>query len=157
MGDPSWWLTVAIAMVQSTGCRCMGRRQVPTGFGPLARFYPTAAFRCSDPAGREPGARVRIELRDLKTPKGSWLEIRVRDEGPGIPAADREAVFEKFVRLDKDDRNRGALNHGLGLTFCQLAAKTHGGRIWIEDNEPKGSCFCVEIPYSDEAGPIVTT
>lgn len=99
---------------------------------------------------------VAIELKDLRGNQGAFLELRVRDQGPGIPQDQRESVFEKFVRLDAD--KTGHYNHGLGLTFCQLAAQTHSGRIWIEDNQPKGSCFCVVIPYPDaihESGPIV--
>lgn len=71
------------------------------------------------------------------------LEIRVRDEGPGIPNDQRERIFEKYVRLDK---NSPDLNHGLGLTFCRAAVEVHGGRIWAESNTPKGACLCVTLP-----------
>ena len=99
---------------------------------------------------------VSVEAKDPKESFG-FLELRVRDEGPGIPKEDRENIFEKYVRLSS--RATGAFNYGLGLTFCRLAAQTHGGRIWIEDNQPTGSVFCVAIPSTEpvsDAGPIVS-
>jgi signal transduction histidine kinase len=43
---------------------------------------------------------------------------------------------------------------GLGLAFCRMAAEVHGGRIWVEENQPSGSCFCVRLPVS---GPTAFT
>ena len=75
------------------------------------------------------------------------VTISVRDEGPGIPEAERDTIFEKYFRLRRDDHGaRSSFNYGLGLTFCRLAAQAHGGRIWIEDNKPSGAIFRVAIP-----------
>jgi signal transduction histidine kinase len=69
------------------------------------------------------------------------VELRVRDAGAGVPADQRDRVFERFVR-GGSAAARG--NRGLGLAFCKLAVEAHGGRIWIEDAAP-GAVFCLWI------------
>ncbi|HVJ88948.1 MAG TPA: response regulator [Labilithrix sp.] len=83
---------------------------------------------------------------DVTDADGSSVEIRVRDEGKGIPADYRDRVFEKFVQVDRDARAHARTSHGLGLVFCRLATEAHGGKIWVEDNVPRGSCFCLRLP-----------
>jgi signal transduction histidine kinase len=84
-------------------------------------------FNASRHAG--PGARVTLEVRGA----GGSAEIVVADNGPGIPAADRERVKERFVRLDAA---RGGSGSGLGLSIVAAAAKLHGGELRLEDNHP---------------------
>jgi len=80
------------------------------------------------------------------------IEIRVSDQGPGVPAAQRENVFEKYARLELRQAGITA-NRGLGLTFCRLAAEAHGGAIWIEDAPGGGALFRVLVPaYEAKAG-----
>jgi len=74
------------------------------------------------------------------------VEIRVRYEGEGIPAAFHQKIFEKYARVDGRTVHEVRNSHGLGLVFCRLAVEVHGGRIWVEDNRPRGSCFCVSLP-----------
>jgi len=74
------------------------------------------------------------------------VEIRVTDEGHGVPQEYREKIFERYVQLDRDAEAHAWTSRGLGLAFCRLAAEAHGGRIWVEENKPKGSTFCVRIP-----------
>jgi signal transduction histidine kinase len=73
------------------------------------------------------------------------LTVRVINTGPIIPPADRERIFERFVRLSGETlRTRGS---GLGLTFCRLAVEAHGGRIWVEpDANGPGNCFTFTLP-----------
>jgi two-component system sensor histidine kinase/response regulator len=73
------------------------------------------------------------------------LEIRVRDEGDGIPVAYRQSIFEKYMRVE-DGRAGGRNSHGLGLVFCRRAVGVHGGAIWVEDGGGRGTCFCVRLP-----------
>lgn len=73
-------------------------------------------------------------------------ELRVLDAGPGISFELRELVFEPFVQVDACERPVARGSHGLGLTFCKLAIKAHGGRIWIEDADP-GTAFCMTLPH----------
>ena len=87
------------------------------------------------------GGSVRLHA----TAAGDEVHLRVCDEGPGIPLAHRERIFDKYVQLDHSATRTGS-NRGLGLTFCRLAAVAHGGRIWVEDNLPRGSAFVLSLP-----------
>jgi two-component system sensor histidine kinase/response regulator len=72
-------------------------------------------------------------------------ELRVSDSGLGVPRELREAIFERFVQVDTQDRGVTRSGRGLGLAFCRLAVEAHGGRIWVEDAEP-GAVFCLRLP-----------
>jgi two-component system, sensor histidine kinase and response regulator len=87
------------------------------------------------------GSEVRITAR---TADGG-IELRVQDAGPGVPAEQRDRVFERFVQAGGVAMRA---NRGLGLAFCKLAVEAHGGRIWIEDASP-GAAFCIWIAYTD--------
>ena len=77
------------------------------------------------------------------------IEIRVRDEGEGIPEAYRQIVFEKYGRAGGGlGGHEARSSHGLGLVFCRRAVGVHGGAIWIEDPAAGGSCFCVRLPVA---------
>jgi signal transduction histidine kinase len=90
-------------------------------------------------------AETRIDLAARLVPDQGMLEIRVSDEGPGIPPAQRERIFEKYVQLDPHLDAHWA-GRGLGLAFCRLVAEAHGGRVFVEDNTPRGSTFCLQLP-----------
>ena len=72
------------------------------------------------------------------------IELRVADDGPGIPIAERESVFEPFVRLDHH-RTRSGGGAGLGLAIVRDIVGAHGGTVQIMDAEP-GSIFVVRLP-----------
>ena len=76
----------------------------------------------------------------------SWLEVRVEDQGPGIPRAHWHRIFDKYniVELKK----KGVAQIGLGLAFCKMAVEAHGGSIRVEDNRPRGAVFVVEMAYA---------
>lgn len=73
------------------------------------------------------------------------VEIRLSDQGPGVPPEMRESIFERFVQVESGDRAVSRTGRGLGLAFCRLAIEAHGGRIWVEDGAP-GAVFCMRIP-----------
>ncbi|GGH14028.1 two-component sensor histidine kinase [Alsobacter metallidurans] len=75
----------------------------------------------------QPGVRVSAATR------GDAVEIAVADGGPGIPAADRNRVLERFVRLEGARTRPG---FGLGLSLAAAVARLHGGVLRLEDNEP---------------------
>jgi signal transduction histidine kinase len=75
---------------------------------------------------------------------GAVAILIIADDGPGIAVADRERVFERFVRLD-EGRARDAGGSGLGLAIVADIVAAHGGRVRIEDNHP-GAKISVEIP-----------
>ena len=86
---------------------------------------------------------VRVAARD----QADRVQIRVIDEGPGVPEAMRKKVFDKYTRGDgSSDDHLTSVSHGLGLAFCRIAVEAHGGRIWIEPNQPTGAAFVVELP-----------
>jgi K+-sensing histidine kinase KdpD len=71
------------------------------------------------------------------------MRVQVFDEGPGVEKEHRERIFNKFeiVQLKKRD----VPQVGLGLAFCKLAVQAHGGRIFVDANQPCGAVFTVEI------------
>ena len=83
---------------------------------------------------------IRVRLRRT----GKLALLSVRDEGPGIPNDELEAVFDKFVQSSKTKSNSGGT--GLGLAICQEIVSGHKGRIWAENNSGAGCIFYVETP-----------
>jgi signal transduction histidine kinase len=78
--------------------------------------------------------------------------IEVADDGPGIPAADRERIFDRFVRLD-ESRHRGAGGTGLGLAIVREIVSAHGGTVTITTAPTGGALFRITLPYACLAGP----
>ena len=76
--------------------------------------------------------------------------VRVSDAGPGVPADARQHIFERFARQDAARSRTGGA--GLGLSICMEIVSAHGGRIWVEDNEPRGSTFVVALPLMPGPG-----
>jgi PAS domain S-box-containing protein len=74
---------------------------------------------------------------------GDWIQVWIQDNGPGIPVADQERIFDKFPRLKGKDAPSGL---GVGLAFCRLAVQGHGGRIWVESRPGQGSRFAFTLP-----------
>lgn len=76
------------------------------------------------------------------------VRISVRDHGVGIPAAERESIFEKFVQSSRT--SDGAGGTGLGLAICREIVLRHGGAIWVEEAPGGGSAFCLTLPLRPE-------
>ncbi|MEP7084733.1 MAG: ATP-binding protein, partial [Betaproteobacteria bacterium] len=75
------------------------------------------------------------------------VDITVEDDGPGIPQAERQRVFDAFYRLDRSrDRNTGGF--GLGLAIANKAVMLHDGKIVIADSALGGAKFSLVIPGS---------
>lgn len=90
----------------------------------------------------------RIWIEATPTESATRL-IAVRDEGPGVPEHLRDSIFEKYARVEREEGYRARDSRGLGLRFCRVVAEAHGGRIWVEDAEPIGARFCLELPTDD--------
>lgn len=71
--------------------------------------------------------------------------IRVEDDGNGIATADRERVFERFVRLE-ESRSRDQGGSGLGLAIVHQIVTAHGGTIRVDGSEMGGARFVVTLP-----------
>jgi PAS domain S-box-containing protein len=74
-----------------------------------------------------------------------WIHMWVEDNGPGIPSAEQERIFDKFTRLRGSNKPGGL---GIGLAFCRLAVLGHGGRIWVESEPGNGSTFHFTFPVA---------
>ena len=73
--------------------------------------------------------------------------IAIADEGMGIPAADQDRIFERFYKVDRA-RQRGQGGTGLGLAIARHIVEAHGGRIWLESAEGRGSTFRFSVPFA---------
>jgi signal transduction histidine kinase len=99
------------------------------------------AIKATPPGG---SITVRSEVHDSEI----WL--RVCDTGVGIPASELGKVFQRFYRVHNRTSSQG--NHlGLGLAICQQIIEGHKGRIWVESEEGRGSCFSFALPLIERA------
>ena len=76
---------------------------------------------------------------------GGQLELIVQDDGPGIPAAEREHVFDRFHRTD-EARSRAAGGTGLGLAIVRAIAQAHDGRITASEAATGGARIELQLP-----------
>jgi two-component system phosphate regulon sensor histidine kinase PhoR len=79
--------------------------------------------------------------------EGERVLLTVADEGPGVPEADLERVFERFYRVDKS-RTRDPGGTGLGLSIVRHLVELHGGRVRAENRRQGGALFTISLPYS---------
>jgi two-component system OmpR family sensor kinase len=77
--------------------------------------------------------------------EGEALVLVVEDDGPGIPAAERERVFERFHRSDVA-RDRASGGSGLGLGITRAIVARHGGDIWIDESPMGGARVSISLP-----------
>jgi signal transduction histidine kinase len=94
------------------------------------------AIKATPPGG---SITVRSELHETEI----WM--RVCDTGVGIPVEEQSKIFQRFYRVHNRTSSMG--NHlGLGLAICQQIVEGHKGRIWVESDEGRGSCFSFSLP-----------
>ncbi|MBA5639538.1 two-component system sensor histidine kinase KdbD [Duganella sp. LX20W] len=86
-----------------------------------------------------PGAHVTLaaELR------GTWVDVMVYDDGPGLPHGREEAIFEKFTRGERESAKPGV---GLGLAICRAIVEAHGGKINAAPSPAGGAAFVFSLP-----------
>ncbi len=90
-----------------------------------------------------PGGAVRVSAWE----GGGEVGVTVLDDGPGIAAGDHAQIFERYYRAEQPagETVRGS---GLGLAICQEIATAHGGRLWVDSQEGRGSAFSLALPAS---------
>ncbi|MCI8814380.1 MAG: HAMP domain-containing histidine kinase [Lachnospiraceae bacterium] len=85
-------------------------------------------------------------IRLILSQKQEKTEIRVADNGPGIPDDEKEIIFQRFYRMDSSHHDK---NHfGLGLCIAKEILRLHKGRIHVEDTPGGGACFVILLPSS---------
>jgi signal transduction histidine kinase len=94
-----------------------------------------------DNAARHAAGRVAVSVREA----GGGVELVVEDDGAGIPADQRERVFERFVRLD-EARARDAGGSGLGLAIVRQIVTVHEGTVTVSASSLGGARFAVHLP-----------
>jgi len=75
-------------------------------------------------------------------PSAGELRFSVADSAGGVPELLREHIFDKYARLEPGGQQ---LQRGFGLSFCRAAVLAHQGRIWVEDNPPRGARYCFTL------------
>jgi two-component system OmpR family sensor kinase len=121
---PQWHLDDALGSIDGD------RRLLERALGNLLRNAQKYAENCIIVSARRDGGRVLIV---------------VEDDGPGIPEAERERVFDAFYRLDRS-RDRATGGFGLGLSIARKAVALHGGSIAIDASPLAGARFTIVLP-----------
>lgn len=97
-----------------------------------------------------------IELTLVARRDANGVRFTVTDTGPGIPSEYHDIIFQKFEQLRPANAPR-VRSSGLGLTFCRLVVEAHGGRIWVQSTEGKGSSFHFVLPLEPETAKVAAT
>ena len=92
-------------------------------------------------ASRYANRRINVTF----TSRDGLNELLVEDDGPGIPEAERNRVFQSFVQLDSGGKKSG---YGLGLAIVKRAIEWHGGRVYISDSSLGGACVGAGWPVA---------
>lgn len=91
------------------------------------------------------GGRVSLAAEAIN----SHAQLTITDTGPGIPAAHRQRVFERFYRVDRA-RSRALGGTGLGLSIVKHAVEGEGGEVWVEEGPEGGARFCIVLPRTED-------
>lgn len=102
-----------------------------------------------DNALRHSGENGSVVLSAVDHPTG--VEIRVEDDGPGIPPDQRERVFDRFARLDQS-RSSDSGGSGLGLAIVKVLVESQGGRVLCEQSPLGGARFVIRLPAPPTSG-----
>jgi signal transduction histidine kinase len=97
------------------------------------------------------GVPVRLEAKR----QGAHAVVAIQDEGPGVPLADRERIFERFIRFDDDGATRRGGGVGLGLYVARRLARAHGGDLRIGEpvGTDRGARFELLLPLASDPDP----
>jgi signal transduction histidine kinase len=135
-----------IALVEVSRLRAAGIVVDGSGVGPAQvsgdrRLLGQLVRNLTDNAARHAHSRVAIGVVDRD---GSAV-LTVEDDGDGVPADQRDRIFERFVRLD-EARSRDAGGSGLGLPIVHAIAEAFGGRVAVDASRWGGARFTVTLP-----------
>ncbi|WP_432545378.1 ATP-binding protein [Kineococcus sp. SYSU DK004] len=105
----------------------------------------------TDNAARHARGAVALGVR-AEGGQGGMAVLEVADDGPGVPAAERARVFDRFVRLE-EARGRGSGGTGLGLAIVAELVAAHGGTVEVDDAPGGGALFRVRLPVPPTGSP----
>ena len=89
-----------------------------------------------------PNGSIEVAVR----PQGGMVAVSITDTGTGIPEGEIERIFERFYQVESHlTRHHGGM--GLGLSIARGIVELHGGRIWVESEIDRGSCFTFTLPF----------
>jgi len=138
--------TVDLTGLAAEECARAGAELVPsTDERPLvvqgvAKLLRRAVRNLLENAGRYSSGTATVEI----TREGGDAVVRVRDRGPGVPASERERIFEPFYRLPGASERFGGV--GLGLALVRSITQRHHGSVQCEDQAGGGACFVLRVP-----------
>ncbi len=92
-------------------------------------------------------AHARHSVQIHTTTTRATITITIDDDGPGVPPADRDRIFDRFVRLD-NSRERGTGGSGLGLAISHQIADAHHATITVSNSPHGGARFTVQLPLT---------
>lgn len=99
----------------------------------LQNFVTNAIQACGN------GGRIEISIKQSEDQANAFVDISIKDNGPGIPQEIQSQIFEPFFTT----RSRGT---GLGLAVAQAVIQSHNGRLWLDSSDDAGSVFVVRLP-----------
>jgi signal transduction histidine kinase len=112
-----------------------------------AAFEPKLLARAIGNLLRNAGRYAQTQVAVSVALMGQDVQIQIDDDGPGIPSAARERIFEPFTRLDTS-RDRSSGGYGLGLAIVKRIAEWHDGQVFVMDSPLGGARFCFRWPGS---------
>ncbi len=101
------------------------------------------------------GGKIRIEafMKGFNPQQAREVEIRVYDNGPGIPKGEIKNIFKHFYQ-STTSKSKGGQGTGLGLAIARHIIEAHKGKIWAESELGSGSVFCFTLPMSSSVEPL---
>lgn len=96
----------------------------------------------------DPGQSIEIHVES----RAPWVEVRVADEGTGIPASFRRRIFDRFARADSSDKRRNQSGTGLGLSIVRELVLAMQGDIDVQSEEGVGTTFIIRFPTQPHPG-----
>lgn len=138
-----------LALEEAARLRSLGVDVDARGIGPArvqgdAAMLARALRNLTDNAARHAAGTVTLRVAE----HAGRVRVEVEDDGAGIPADQRELVFERFARLD-EGRARDAGGSGLGLSIVRQIARAHGGTVTAGQGTDGGALFTLDLPAAD--------
>lgn len=135
-----------LALTEASRLKGLDAQVDASGIGPARvtgdeRMLGQVLRNLAENARRHATGRVAIAVAETS----GWATVTVEDDGAGVPEAERERVFERFVRLD-EARAREAGGSGLGLAIVRGIVTAHGGTIAVDASRWGGARFTVRLP-----------